>query len=106
MIHFKKPNQKDSKLLGVCSSIAETFDWNVDIVRLGFICSFFYSASGSLLLYIFLAIVIAVMNQDVPNTDNNKDAEIVKEEDKIDHEKVKEADVFAEEDVTNKSENK
>lgn len=38
MIHFKKPNQKDSKLLGVCSSIAETFDWNVDIVRLGFIC--------------------------------------------------------------------
>ena len=106
MIHFKIPNQKDSKLLGVCSSIAETFDWNVDIVRLGFICSFFYSASGSLLLYIFLAIVIAVMNQDVPNTDNNKDAEIVKEEDKIDPEKVKEADVFAEEDVTNKSDNK
>ena len=93
MIHFKKPNQKDSKLLGVCSSIAETFDWNVDIVRLGF-------------LYIFLAIVIAVMNQDVPNTDNNKDAEIVKEKDKIDPEKVKEADVFAEEDVTNKSDNK
>ena len=46
------------------------------------------------------------MNQDVPNTDNNKDAEIVKEKDKIDPEKVKEADVFAEEDVTNKSDNK
>lgn len=105
MIHFKKPNQKDSKLLGVCSSIAETFDWNVDIVRLGFICSFFYSARGAVLLYIFLAIVIAVMNHDVPDRDN-KDAEIVKEKDKIDPEKVKEADVFAEEDVTNKSDNK
>lgn len=105
MIHFKKPNQKDSKLLGVCSSIAETFDWNVDIVRLGFICSFFYSASGSLLLYIFLAIVIAVMNHDVTDRDN-KDTEIVKEKDKIDPEKVKEAEVFAEEDVTNKSDSK
>lgn len=106
MIHFKKPNKKDSHLLGVCSSIAETFDWSVDIVRLGFICSFFYSARGAILLYIFLAIVIAVMNHDVPNGDSNTDNEIVKEKDKIDPEKVKEADVFAEEDVTNKSDNK
>lgn len=105
MIHFKKPNQKDSKLLGVCSSIAETFDWNVDIVRLGFICSFFYSARGAVLLYIFLAIVIAIMNHDVPDRDS-KDTEIVKEKDKIDPEKVKEAEVFAEEDVTNKSDSK
>ena len=52
-----------------------------------------------------MAIVIAVMNHDVPDRDN-KDAEIVKEKDKINPEKVKEADVFAEEDVTNKSENK
>ena len=99
MIHFKKPNQKDSHLLGVCSSIAETFDWRVDIVRLGFICSFFYSARGAVLLYIFLAIVIAVMNHDVTDRDN-KDTEIV------DPEKVKEAEVFAEEDVTNKSDSK
>lgn len=105
MIHFKKPNQKDSHLLGVCSSIAETFDWSVDIVRLGFICSFFYSARGAILLYIFLAFVIAVMNHDVPDRDN-KDTEIVKEKDKIDPEKVKEAEVFSEEDVTNKSDNK
>ena len=105
MIHFKKPNKKDSHLLGVCSSIAETFDWSVDIVRLGFICSFFYSARVAILLYIFLAIVIAVMNHDVSDRDK-KDTEIVKEKDKIDPEKVKEADVFAEEDVTNKSDDK
>ncbi len=45
------------------------------------------------------------MNHDVPDRDN-KDTEIVKEKDKIDPEKVKEAEVFAEEDVTNKSDSK
>ncbi|MCF0203444.1 MAG: PspC domain-containing protein [Bacteroidaceae bacterium] len=49
----------DKKLAGVCGGIAEYFDIDPTLVRVGYLClSFFSAAFPGLILYIILAIVM------------------------------------------------
>ena len=49
---------KDKKVFGVCSGLAEYFDADPTVVRLGFCCLMFLSCGYSTLFYIIAGIVM------------------------------------------------
>lgn len=100
---FKKPKEKNSIIFGVCSTLSETFGWGLDVVRLGFIFTFFVNSS-IIYLYLALAVFIAVFDT-IDEAVSKSDSDIVTEKNKIDPEKVKEAEVISEEDVKPETKN-
>ena len=100
---FKKPKKKNSIIFGVCSTLSETFGWGLDVVRLGFIFTFFVNSS-IIYLYLALAVFIAVFDT-IDEAVSESDSDIVTEKNKIDPEKVKEAEVISDEDVKPETKN-
>ena len=50
-------NSEEGKLFGVCAGLAEHFDVDPALIRIGFVCSVLFLGIG-LLPYILLAIII------------------------------------------------
>lgn len=74
----KKLTRSTNKILaGVCGGIAEYFDVDPTVIRIGYVAlSFFSAAFPGLILYIIMMLVMPEKSQD--KNDGFEDAEVVK----------------------------
>lgn len=52
--HLDKSN---SKLMGVCSGIANYFDWDVNLIRIAFVLAALFGVGAPVLIYLIIGLV-------------------------------------------------
>lgn len=52
--HLDKSN---SKLMGVCSGIANYFDWDVNLIRIAFVLAALFGVGAPVLIYLAIGLI-------------------------------------------------
>ena len=52
--HLDKSN---GKLMGVCSGIANYFDWDVNLIRIGFVLAALFGVGAPVLIYLAIGLI-------------------------------------------------
>lgn len=52
--HLDKAN---AKLMGVCSGIASYFDWDVNLIRIGFVLAALFGVGAPVLIYLVIGLI-------------------------------------------------
>jgi phage shock protein C len=52
--HLDKSN---SKLMGVCSGIANYFDWDVNLIRIAFVLAALFGIGAPVLIYLVIGLI-------------------------------------------------
>ena len=50
-------NKSNSKLMGVCSGIANYFDWDVTLIRIGFVMAALFGVGAPVLIYLAIGLI-------------------------------------------------
>lgn len=50
-------DKSSGKLMGVCSGIANYFDWDVNIIRIGFVLATLFGVGAPVLIYLAIGLI-------------------------------------------------
>lgn len=93
---IKKATSDESLVLGVCASMAKTFNIDVTLVRILAGILFVFWTVQTIVCYFLMAVFLTfgekLFGPGIFEEDNNSGAEVVSEKEKIDPNKVKEAE--------------
>lgn len=93
---IKKATSDETIILGVCASLAKTFDVDVTLVRLLTGIMFIFWTIQTIVCYFLIAVFLTfgekLFGPGIFEEDNTSNSEVVSEKEKIDPNKVKEAE--------------